>query len=172
MLNNSNKKIAKLRNLHSLICSTKFLNKKYILCEAKAFNENLFISKESRENTFLNQLRVKCGIIEFFSVGMDILNEIFCFEISRNKYIDTKIQMWAKISDRNYDMERWLYIFEHGTSSRVSCLVCKLKVYRSIFYVFMPFLFSWDDPAKILPRNLQEALINPDKVCSTNMLMS
>ena len=40
MLNN-NRKIAKLRNLHPLICSTEFLNKKYI-CEAKFSNKNCF----------------------------------------------------------------------------------------------------------------------------------
>ena len=41
MLNN-NRKNAKLRNLHSLICFTKFLNKKYIFCEAKFSNKNGF----------------------------------------------------------------------------------------------------------------------------------
>ena len=96
MLNNSNRKIAKLRNLHPLTCSS-FLNKKCVFREAKSFNKNFcisFILKESRKNSSLNQIKVKYGIIEFFSVGMDILNEIFCFEIfSRNNCIDTKIQI-------------------------------------------------------------------------------
>ena len=41
MLNN-NRKIAKLRNSHPLICSTKFLNKKNIFFEAKNFPRKTF----------------------------------------------------------------------------------------------------------------------------------
>ena len=90
---NSNRKTAKLRNIHPLICSAKFLNKKFF--EAKFSNKNFcisFIRKESRKNIFL-KTKVKYATREFFSAGTDTLSEMFCFKIfSHNNHVNTNIQ--------------------------------------------------------------------------------
>ena len=58
---NTNRKIAKLKNLHPLMCSTKFLNKKNNFCEAKFCIKNCFAFRlfvESEKEFFKIKLKL------------------------------------------------------------------------------------------------------------------